>query len=152
MTSDILDLCGRRRSPKKRRKEGPLAMQNYSQVHQAIRGKLKQAKENWITARRKEIGCGIRTGNSKTVFHTLKLLTQRQQTKKKAIHKQIHKSTTNPQTIHKSKKAIHKRWTEYCTELYNWKLKTNANASILKSEDDVENRETGDLTILKEEV
>ena len=28
MTNDILDLCYRRRSPKKRRKEGPLAMQN----------------------------------------------------------------------------------------------------------------------------
>ena len=49
MTNDILDLCERRRSLKKRRKEGPLATQNYSQVNQVIRRKMKEAKENWIT-------------------------------------------------------------------------------------------------------
>ena len=49
MTNDILDLCDRKRSLKKGRKEGPLAMQNYSQVNQAIRRKMKQVKENWIT-------------------------------------------------------------------------------------------------------
>ena len=47
-------------------------------------------------------------------------------------------------------KAIHKRWTEYCTKLYSYKLQTDA--SILKNEDDVENRETGESPILKEEV
>ena len=39
---------------------------------------------------------------------------------------------------------------EYCTELYNYKLQTDA--GILKSEDDVANKETGDSPILKEEV
>ena len=47
-------------------------------------------------------------------------------------------------------KEIHKCWTEHCTELYNYKLKTDA--SILKSEGDVENRQTGESSILKEEV
>ena len=36
-----------------------------------------------------------------------------------------------------------------CTELYNYKLKTDANIS--KSEDNIENRETGDSPILKEQ-
>ena len=38
----------------------------------------------------------------------------------------------------------------YSAELYNYKLKTDA--SILKREDDVENRETGESPILKEKV
>ena len=44
--------------------------------------KKKQAKENWMTDRCQEIDCKIRTGNNKAAFNTLKLLTQRQQTKK----------------------------------------------------------------------
>ena len=36
---------------------------------------------------------------------------------------------------------MHKRWTEYYTELYNYILKTDA--IIAKSEDELENRETG---------
>ena len=69
MTNDILGLHDRR-SLKKRRKESTLVMQNYSQVNEVIRRKVKQAKENWITDRCQEIDCGIRTGNSKTVFNT----------------------------------------------------------------------------------
>ena len=90
-----------------------------------------------------KIDCGIRTGNSNTAFNTLKLLTQRQHTKTNLIENAKSELLTE-------NKAIHKRWTEYCTELYNYKLKTDA--SILESEDDVENRETGDSPILKEEV
>ena len=46
--------------------------------------------------------------------------------------------------------AIHKRGAENWTELYKYKLKTDA--SILNSEDDMENRETGDSPIIKAEV
>ena len=60
MTSSILDLCDRRRSLKNRIQEGPLAIQNYREVNQAIGRKMKQAKENWITDRCQEIDCGIR--------------------------------------------------------------------------------------------
>ena len=41
MTNDILEPRGRRRSLKNRRQEGPLAIQNYSKVNQAIRRKMK---------------------------------------------------------------------------------------------------------------
>ena len=103
MTNDILDLCNRRRSLKKRRKEGrsPLAIQNYSQVNKAIRRKVKQAKENLITDRCQDIDCGIRTGNSKTAFNTLKLLTQRQQTKTNLIENAQGKLLTEDKAIHK---------------------------------------------------
>ena len=45
IANSSLYLCDRR-ILKKRRKDGPLAMQNYSQVNQIIRRKMKQAKEN----------------------------------------------------------------------------------------------------------
>ena len=128
-------ILGPGRILKKRRKEGPLAMQNYSQVNQLIRRKMKQAKENCITYRCSETDCGIRTGNIKTAFNTLKLLTQRQQTKTNFIE-------NAKDTLLTEENAIHKRWTEYCTEPYNYKLKTDA--SMLKSEDDIANRETID--------
>ena len=48
MTNDILDLCDRRRSLKKKRKEGPLATQNYSQVNQTIRRKTRKAHKLWV--------------------------------------------------------------------------------------------------------
>ena len=75
----------------------------------------KQATENWITDRRQEIDSGIRTGHSMAVFDTPKLLTQRQQTKTKLIENTTGKILTE-------EKAIHKQWTEYCTELHNYKL------------------------------
>ena len=51
MTNVIQDLCDTRRILKKRRKEGPFTVHNYSQVSQVIRRKMKQAKENRITDR-----------------------------------------------------------------------------------------------------
>ena len=143
MSNDNLDLCDRSRSLKNRRQEGPVAIQNYSKVNQAIRGKLKQAKENWISDRCQEIDYGITTGNSKAAFNTLKLLAQRQQTKTNVFENAKGKLLTYD-------KALHKRWTEYCTELYNYKPKTDV--TILRSGDDVENRETGDSPIFKEEL
>ena len=58
--------------------------------------------------------------------YTRKLLTQRQQTKTKLIDNIKGKLITE-------EKAIHKRWTEYCMELYKYKLKTDAD--ILKNEE-----------------
>ena len=81
--------------------------------------KKSEGKRNWITDRCQEID----SGNSKAAFNTLKLLTQRQQTKK-LIENMKGKLTEESDT--------HKRWTEYCMELYNYKLKTYAN--ILKNE------------------
>ena len=101
MSNDILDLYDRRRNLKKGRKEGPLAIQNYSQVNQVIRRKMKQANENWITHRCQEIDCGIRTGNSKAAFNTLKLLTQRQQTKTNSIENTQGKLLTEDRSITK---------------------------------------------------
>ena len=52
-------------------------------------------------------------------FNTLRLLTQRQQMKMNSTENAKGKLLTED-------KAIHKQWTEYCTEPYNYKLKTDA--------------------------
>ena len=50
------------------------AMQSYTEISREIGRRMKDSKENWITYRCKEIDSGIRTGNSKVAFDTLKLL------------------------------------------------------------------------------
>ena len=79
----------------------------------------------------------------KAAFDTLKLLTRQQQTKTELIENTKGKHLTE-------EKAIHKRWTECCTELCNYKLRTNART--LKNEDSIENREKGEASIHEEEV
>ena len=64
---------------------------------------MNQAEENWTTDRCQEIDSGISTGNSKAAFNTLKLLTQRQQTKTRLIEITNYKLLTE-------EKVIHKRW------------------------------------------
>ena len=54
MTNGIQDLCDERRSLEKRRKDDPIARQNYSQVKKEIR-RMQQANENWIIDRYNEI-------------------------------------------------------------------------------------------------
>ena len=46
-------------------------------------------------------------------------------------------------------KAIHSQWTEYCIELYSYKLRTDA--IISKNVNKIENRQIGEAPILKEE-
>ena len=57
-----------------RRKEDPVAMQNYDEVNEEIRRRMKEARENWIADqdRCKEIYSGFRTGNSKAAFDNSK--------------------------------------------------------------------------------
>ena len=84
-------------------------------------------------------------GGSRAAFNTLKLLTRRQQAKTELgplIENKKGKVSTE-------EKAIHKRWTDWSMELCNYKLKTDA--SLLKNEDKIENRETGQRAILKQE-
>ena len=92
---------------------------------------MKEATENWITDQCKEIDSEIRTGNSKAAFDTLKSVTGAQQTKTKLIE------NTNSKLL-AEEKAIHKRWTEYCMGLYNYKIKTDAD--IMNNKDKIENR------------
>ena len=68
VTNNILDLCDMRRSIKKRRKDDPVAIQNYCEVNKEIGRTVKEAKKNWITDRCKEIDSGTGTGNSRAIL------------------------------------------------------------------------------------
>ena len=103
---DLQDLCDIRRNPKKRRQAGRLAKQNYGQFNHVIGRKMKQQSKSKLDHRPMSRNwCGIRTGSSQTAFNTLKLLTQRQQTKTILIEN----GKSNPLT---ECRAIHNRWTE----------------------------------------
>ena len=90
---------------------------------------MKQTKENWISARCKEIDCGIGTGTSKTNFSTLKLLTtQRQQTK-------TNLTENAKQSVNDGRNTAR-----------------SCRLQFKKSGDDADHREIGDPAILEEEV
>ena len=76
-------------------------------------------------------------------FDTLKLPNRSQQIKTTLIEDVKGKLLTEEE-------VIHKRWTEYCTELYNYKLKTGAN--ILKDEEYLEKNRGQEESSLFEEV
>ena len=142
VTDDILDLCDKRRDLKKTKKDNPEAAQHHRDVNKTIRKKMKEAKENWISEMCDNIDTGMRKGNSKMAYDTLKLLTRPQQTRTSVIEDKKGEVLTE-------EAAVIKRWTEYCEELYNYKLRPDT--SILNKGINT-NREAGDAPILKEEV
>ena len=70
MTNDILDLSNRRRSLKKTRKGDHLAMQNYSEVNQEVRRKMKQAKKTGLQTDVKKLI--LESEQETAAFNTLK--------------------------------------------------------------------------------
>ena len=51
ITAEILDLCDKRREPRKKRFE-PEGSERYKEVNNNIKRSMKKAKENWIGAQR----------------------------------------------------------------------------------------------------
>ena len=90
MTNDNLDLYATREEASRKEKK----------VNQEIRGRMKEANENGIRDRCKD----IKTGNSMAAFDTLKLLTRQQHKMTKLNENAKVQNTTK-------EKAIHERWT-----------------------------------------
>ena len=67
---------------------------------------MKKAKENWIEEQCSEIEENLRKNNSKRAYHLVKDLTTVQDRSGKCLTEE---------------REILNRWTEYCTELYNYK-------------------------------
>ena len=95
---------------------------------------MREAKEKWITEQCESIDAGIRQGNSKAAYATLKKLTKTQQPTATIIKDKDGSLLTE-------KAAVTKRWTEYCQELYNFTIRpdpnilTNATKSSSECED-----------------
>lgn len=102
---------------------------------------MREAKEKWITEQCASIDAGIRQGNSKAAYTTLKQLTRTQQPTTTIIEDKHGSLLTE-------KAAITKRWTEYCHELYNPAIRPDPNrlTNAMKSSSECE-----DAPILQEE-
>ena len=74
---------------------------------------MKKAKEDWIGAQCKEIETFLNKTNSKREYHLVKDLTAEKQGRSSTIQGKSGKCLTE-------EKEILSRWTEYCTELYNY--------------------------------
>ena len=80
-----------------------------------MRKKIEEAKENWIAEQCNKIEEGMKHGNSKAAYDTLKDLTKTQQNKSPIIEDSAGEPLTDSA-------AILKRWTEYCRDLYNYPI------------------------------
>ena len=142
VTNDILNLCDERRELKKTKNDNSEATNMYNKVNRNIRKQMREAKEQWISDQCDHIDAGMRSGNSKAAFDTLKRMTKPHQNRSTGIEDKNGNLLTEEQ-------AIIKRWTEYCKDLYNYKIRPDTN--ILDNGTNT-NRETGDEPIMKEEV
>ena len=74
---------------------------------------MKKAKEDWIGAQCEEIETCLNKNNSKRAYQLVKDLTSEKQGRSSAIQDKPGKCLTE-------EKEILSRWTEYCSELYNY--------------------------------
>ena len=93
---------------------------------------MKKAKEKWVGEQCSEIEEILRKNNSKRAYQLLKDLTTVKQGKATILQDRSGKCLTE-------ERQILNRWTEYCSELYNYKA--NGDPSVLNcpqtdSEDD----------------
>ena len=148
VTTEIIDLCDKRRELKKNRFE-PEGPEKYKEVNNNITKCTKKAKENWIGEQCSETEENLRKNNSMRAYQLVKDLTTVKQGKVTTVRDRSGKCLTEEQ-------QILNRWTEYCSELYNYKA--NGDPSVLNcpqtdTEDDHPNpsqRSGGCSTIIEE--
>ena len=112
VTKDVLDLCDERRYFKKKRYKAEGAKE-YREANRRIQKAVKKAKEDWIGSQCEEIEACLNKNNSKRAYQLVKDLTSEKQGRSSAIQDKSGKCLTE-------EKEILSRWTEYCSELYNY--------------------------------
>ena len=113
VTTDVLDLCDKRRELKKRKSDAEGARE-YRKINNTIKKNMKKAKENWIEEQCQMIEENLKNNNSKKAYQMVKDLTSTKQGRTTTIEDKDKKCLTEEQ-------EILKRWTEYCSELYNYR-------------------------------
>ena len=121
VTAEILDLCDRRRELRKKRFE-PEGSEKYREVNNKIKRRMKKARENWTGGQCSEIEENLRKNNSKRAYQLAERLHQCETRESdycpRSFRKMPHRRATDTD-----------RWTEYCSELYNYKA--NGDQSVL---------------------
>ena len=97
---------------KKKRYEAEGAKE-YREANRRIQKAAKKAKEDWIGAQCEEIETCLNKNNSKRAYQLVKDLTSEKQGRSSTIQDKSGKCLTE-------EKDILSRWTEYCSELYNY--------------------------------
>ena len=113
VTAEVLDLCDKRTELRKKRFE-PEESEKYKEVNNNIKRCMKKTKENWSGEQCSEIEENLRKNNSKRAYHLVKDLTIVKQGKATTVQDRSGNCLTE-------ERQILNRWTEYCSELYNFK-------------------------------
>ena len=114
VTPEILDLCDQRRDLKKKSGE-PEGAKDYRQIKRKNRTEMTMAKETWLLGQCQEVEVCLRTNNSKKAYQLVKDLTIEKQGKTTTIQDKSWKCLTE-------ENEILNRWTEYCSDLYNYEI------------------------------
>ena len=113
VTKDVLlDLCDEIRDLKKKPYEAEEAKE-YREANRRIQKAVKKANEDWIGAQCEEIETCLNKNNSKRAYQLVKDLTSEKQDRFSTIQDKSGKCLTE-------EKEILSRWTEYCSEVYNY--------------------------------
>ena len=110
VTRDVPDLCDERRDLKKwYEAEGA---KEHREAKKRFKKAVKKAKEDWIDAQCEEIETCPNKNKSKRAYQLVKDLTSEKEGLSSTIQDRSGKCLTEEQ-------EILRRWTEYCSELYN---------------------------------
>ena len=112
VTSDVLDACDKRRELKKKKYDTDDGEKQYKAANQEVKKSMKKAKENWIETQCQDIKNSLKGNNSRKAYQLVKDLTTTKQGRSTAIQDKDGNCLTEDQDVIK-------RWTEYCSELYN---------------------------------
>ena len=115
VTAEILDLCDKRRELKKKKnKNYAEGTTEYRTVNRQIMKGMKKAKEDWIGEQCENIEDSLKKNNSKRAYHLVKDLTSTKQERTTTIQDKNGTCLTENEDVLK-------RWTEHCSELYNYR-------------------------------
>ena len=109
---EIPDFCDHWRDLKKTRGE-PEGAKDYREIKRKIRTDMKMSKETWIQGQCQEVEACLRKNNSKKAYQLVKDLTTEKQVKSTTIQDKSGKCLTE-------ENEILNRWTEYCSDHYNY--------------------------------
>ena len=112
VTPEILDLCDQRRDLKKKRGE-PEGAKDYREIKRKIRTDMKMAKETWIQGQCQEVEACLGKNNNNKAYQLVKDRKKEKQGKTTTIQDKSGKCLTE-------ENEILNRWTEYCSDLYNY--------------------------------
>ena len=140
VTTDILQKCDMRRERKKYKDNSPEEKEDYRKINKDIKNDMKKAKEGWISDKCSDIETNLAKNNSKKAYQLVKELSSANHHRSSVIQDKKGECLTE-------EKDILKRWTEYCSELYNYN--TRGDPEFATSQESTDTESNG---ILRSEV